>query len=285
MLKRGMVDAVADIVDLITTQVGTGAEENIAEIRQGDAGGEPAVLSPQAEPSPFRFTEIAGESGIDFVHFSGTTAEKYFPTANGSGVAMFDYDNDGRLDLFVAGFNASLQEIVADQIGQSAKGERPRLYHNLGAAVMEELVVADGRPLNANLAEYKLPTQMDMPNFTTRLVPTHVGPGPFGVKAAGEVLIIDHLVGNGGGDLDLGGGAGALGLLYVVEGATLGGQVISRRLEVKLAFFRGYGEATGRMWRETSARLRAVSNPAAQDEAVRSAVSCFTLLRRWLGAS
>ena len=61
------------------------------------------------------------------------------------------------------------------------------LLFGLGAAVMEELVVADGRPLNANLAEYKLPTQMDMPNFTTRLVPTQVGPGPFGVKAAGEV--------------------------------------------------------------------------------------------------
>jgi CO/xanthine dehydrogenase Mo-binding subunit len=57
----------------------------------------------------------------------------------------------------------------------------------LGTAQMEELVVADGRPVNANLADYKLPTQMDMPTFKTILVPTRVGPGPFGVKAAGEV--------------------------------------------------------------------------------------------------
>ena len=42
----------------------------------------PAVL--QAS-SPFRFTEIAREAGIDFVHFSGMTADKHFPTANGSG--------------------------------------------------------------------------------------------------------------------------------------------------------------------------------------------------------
>jgi CO/xanthine dehydrogenase Mo-binding subunit len=61
------------------------------------------------------------------------------------------------------------------------------LMFGLGAAKMEELVVTDGRPLNANLADYKLPTQQDMPTFTTILVPTAVGPGPFGVKAAGEV--------------------------------------------------------------------------------------------------
>ena len=30
------------------------------------------------------------------------TAERYAPTANGSGVAIFDYDNDGKLDLYFA---------------------------------------------------------------------------------------------------------------------------------------------------------------------------------------
>ena len=44
---------------------------------------------PQA-PSPFRFTEIAQQAGIEFVHFSGMTKDKHFPTANGSGVALFD---------------------------------------------------------------------------------------------------------------------------------------------------------------------------------------------------
>ena len=56
---------------------------------------------PQA-PSPFRFTEIAQQAGIEFVHFSGMTKDKHFPTANGSGVAIFDYDNDGKLDLYFA---------------------------------------------------------------------------------------------------------------------------------------------------------------------------------------
>jgi xanthine dehydrogenase molybdenum-binding subunit len=61
------------------------------------------------------------------------------------------------------------------------------LMFGLGTAKMEELVVTDGRPVNANPADYKLPTQRDMPTFKTILVPTPVGPGPFGVKAAGEV--------------------------------------------------------------------------------------------------
>ena len=30
------------------------------------------------------------------------TKDRHFPTANGSGVAMFDYDNDGKLDLYFA---------------------------------------------------------------------------------------------------------------------------------------------------------------------------------------
>ena len=52
--------------------------------------------------SAFRFTEIAQQAGIDFVHVSGMTEAKHFPTAYGSGVAMFDYDNDGKLDLYFA---------------------------------------------------------------------------------------------------------------------------------------------------------------------------------------
>ena len=33
------------------------------------------------------------------------TADKHFPTANGSGVAILDYDGDGRLDLYFATCN------------------------------------------------------------------------------------------------------------------------------------------------------------------------------------
>ena len=92
--------------------------------RQAESTGESVDLSAQEESSPFRFAEIAKDAGIDFVHFSGMTGQKYFPTANGSGVAAFDYDNDGWLDLYFA--TATLLPL-----GSAVNGPN-RLYKNLG---------------------------------------------------------------------------------------------------------------------------------------------------------
>ena len=74
--------------------------------------------------SPFRFTEIAQQAGIDFVHVSGMTEAKHFPTAYGSGVAMFDYDNDGKLDLYFA----TMTFLPPGKV----KCGPNRLYRNLG---------------------------------------------------------------------------------------------------------------------------------------------------------
>jgi hypothetical protein len=52
-------------------------------------------------PSPIRFAWIQ-DSGIDFVHVSGTSNVKPFPSANGSGIAALDYDLDGLYDLYFA---------------------------------------------------------------------------------------------------------------------------------------------------------------------------------------
>ena len=40
---------------------------------------------------------------------------------------FWDYDNDGRLDLFVAGFHGFLYDVIADRIGSPHQGERPAL--------------------------------------------------------------------------------------------------------------------------------------------------------------
>ena len=57
-----------------------------------------------------------------------------------------------------------------------------------------------------------------------------------------------------------------LGAMYVIEGSTLGGQYIARHAEEMLklapgegnAYFRGYGEQTGSMWRSFKAVLAEV---------------------------
>ena len=46
------------------------------------------------------FTERAKDTGLDFVHFNGMSGGSS-PTKSYRGVALFDYDNDGDLDVFV----------------------------------------------------------------------------------------------------------------------------------------------------------------------------------------
>ena len=57
----------------------------------------------------------------------------------------------------------------------------------LGQALMEELVVQDGRVITTNLGDYKLPTIGDVPPLRLVLLTDAKGPGPFGAKSVGEL--------------------------------------------------------------------------------------------------
>jgi heme oxygenase len=85
--------------------------------------------------------------------------------------------------------------------------------------------------------------------------------------------------------------AHALGCLYVLEGATLGGQIIARQLAGGLgmtaasggAFFSGYGPETGPMWRSFNAGLTAyVTTPEREAEVLTAALETFRAFERWL---
>ena len=47
-----------------------------------------------------RFTDVTAELGIEFQHVNGESGKKYFIEPIGSGVALFDFDNDTDLDLY-----------------------------------------------------------------------------------------------------------------------------------------------------------------------------------------
>lgn len=85
--------------------------------------------------------------------------------------------------------------------------------------------------------------------------------------------------------------AASLGVLYVLEGATLGGQILRREIAARLnldadngaAFLDVYGAATGRRWREfieyLSNRPMAAGERAAVVSAAQTTFSCF---EQWL---
>ncbi|WP_233261651.1 biliverdin-producing heme oxygenase [Vitiosangium sp. GDMCC 1.1324] len=83
----------------------------------------------------------------------------------------------------------------------------------------------------------------------------------------------------------------ALGALYVLEGSTLGGQLILRHLvrhfdgvsAGEFAFFRAYGEAVGPMWKDFGeALLRLCPEPALAPRVVRGAQDTFDAFEAWL---
>ncbi len=53
-----------------------------------------------AAPNDVQFTDVTRAAGIDFLHQSSATSNKYLIETIGGGVALVDYDNDGRLDIF-----------------------------------------------------------------------------------------------------------------------------------------------------------------------------------------
>jgi 4-hydroxybenzoyl-CoA reductase subunit alpha len=61
----------------------------------------------------------------------------------------------------------------------------------LGEALFEEVKFDDkGKILNPNLAEYKIPTALDMPNVDPIIVQSNEPAGPFGAKEVGEGAIM-----------------------------------------------------------------------------------------------
>ena len=83
----------------------------------------------------------------------------------------------------------------------------------------------------------------------------------------------------------------ALGALYVLEGATLGGRVIHRHVAGPLgltperggAYYHGYGSDTGARWKELGAAIaRHVAAHGGEARVVAGAVACFAALERWL---
>ena len=93
-----------------------------------------AMAQAQAVPSqtvvavPGKFVDATAAVGVHFRQQASPTSRKYLLETMGSGVALFDYDNDGRLDIFFAN-GAPIQDLTPR--GTVPKKNAPKYWNRL----------------------------------------------------------------------------------------------------------------------------------------------------------
>jgi hypothetical protein len=104
----------------------------------------PPPPAPQAQ-SPVTFTDITSLAGINFKRAPSFTSVKYLLEAVGGGVAMFDYDNDGRMDLFFTN-GAALKDPMPKSETPDKRDPKywNRLYHQKADGTFEDVTETSG---------------------------------------------------------------------------------------------------------------------------------------------
>ena len=92
-----------------------------------------------------RFTDITERLGVRFTQKASSTSRKYLLETMGSGVALFDYDNDGRLDIFFAN-GARIDDPMPPDAKPRKDGSQywNRLYHQRADGSFEDVTEKAG---------------------------------------------------------------------------------------------------------------------------------------------
>jgi len=109
----------------------------------------PAQTAPNAGASPAsmpaNFADVTPQVGVNFEYKSSHTEKKYLLETMGAGVALFDYDNDGRLDIFLVNGAPLGPDMARDAVPQKAGPEYwNRLYHQKKDGTFEDVTEKAG---------------------------------------------------------------------------------------------------------------------------------------------
>jgi hypothetical protein len=102
----------------------------------------PTRVAPPASPSApsgVRYLDRTEPAGLStFVHVSGSTRKDYIVETTGAGVALWDFDGDGRLDVYLVN-GSSL-----DRLRRNEPAPRAALFHNQGRGLFRDVTDAAG---------------------------------------------------------------------------------------------------------------------------------------------
>jgi enediyne biosynthesis protein E4 len=103
------------------------------------------AAAPASSATPGLFVDITDKTGVNFKYQASHTSKKYLIETMGPGVALFDYDNDGRLDIFLVN-GAPLDDPTP--LGTIPKKTGPlfwnRLYHQKADGTFEDVTQKAG---------------------------------------------------------------------------------------------------------------------------------------------
>ena len=130
--------------------------------RSYDSG--PSVRRPQSSapqsPSPVTFADITAQTRIAFRHSASGTTQKHLPETMGGGVALLDFDNDGRLDVYFTN-GALLKDPMPKDAAPDKRDARfwNRLYRQKADGTFEDVteragVRGEGYAMGAAAGDY-----------------------------------------------------------------------------------------------------------------------------------
>jgi hypothetical protein len=104
-----------------------------------------ATQSVGSSPDAAKFTDVTSALNINFEYVASHTSRKYLIETMGSGVALFDYDNDGRLDIFVVN-GAPLNDPTGKSTIPQKSGPKDwnRLFHQKKDGTFEDVTEKAG---------------------------------------------------------------------------------------------------------------------------------------------